>query len=148
MAVDANACVGWGHRYQVLARAGYHYASLAIESERAEAMLVGEQVGGATVGFGGAMPVGKLRLALGIDVMPAGALRPTELTRGVMYATSVKAAWAHGTLSYPLPAHLAVALAYRGGLTAADLTDGAPAPSTASRTDQSHTLTAGLGLRW
>ena len=39
MAVDANACVGWGHRYQVLARAGYHYASLAIESERAEAML-------------------------------------------------------------------------------------------------------------
>jgi hypothetical protein len=148
MTVDAHACVGWGHRYQVQARAGYHYASLEIESERTEAMLVGEQLGGATVGLGGAMPLGKLRLALGLDLMPAGALRPSELAPGVMYATSVKAAWAHSTLSYPLPARLVFALAYRGGLTAADLTDGAPAPSTASRTDQSHTLTAGLGLRW
>lgn len=148
MSVDAHACVGWGHHYQVLARAGYHYGSIEIESERAEAMLVGEQIGGATVGVGGAMPLGKMRLALGIDLMPAGALRPSELSEGVMYATSVKAAWAHSTLSYPLPARLVFALAYRGGLTAADLTDGAPAPSTASRTDQSHTLTAGLGLRW
>jgi hypothetical protein len=148
MAVDAHASVGWGHRYHVLARAGYHYASLEIESERAEAMLVGEKVGGATVGVGGSLPVGRMRLALGLDVMPAGAIRPSELAAGTMYATSVKAAWAYSTLSYPLPARLAFALAYRGGLTAADLTDGAPAPSTASRTDQSHTLTAGLGLRW
>jgi hypothetical protein len=149
MAVDARACVGWGHAWQVQARAGYHYASLQIESERGEAMLVGEKLGGATVGLGGAMPVGtKLRLALGIDVMPAGALRPTELVEGSMYATSVRAAWAHSTLSYSLPARILFALAYRGGMTSADLTDGAAAPSTASRTDQSHTLTAGLGLRW
>ena len=148
LTVDARACVGWGHRYQVQAHAGYHYASLAIESEREEAMLVGETVGGATVGLGGALPVGRMRLALGLDVMPAGAMRPTELPEGVMYATSVKAAWAHSTLSVPLPARLVFALAYRGGLMAADLTDGAAAPSTASRTDQSHTLTAGLGLRW
>lgn len=148
LTVDARACVGWGHRYQVLARAGYHYGSLAVESERDEAMLVGETVGGATFGLGGALPIGRMRLAVGLDVMPAGAMRPSELPEGVMYATSVKAAWAHSTLSLPLPARLVFALAYRGGLTAADLTDGASAPSTASRTDQSHTLTAGLGLRW
>ncbi len=148
LTVDARAGVGWGHRYQVLARAGYHYASLAVESERDEAMLVGETVGGATVGLGGALPVGRMRLALGVEVMPAGAMRPSELPDGVMYATSVKAAWAHSTLSLPLPARLVFALAYRGGLTAAELTDGASAPSTARRTDQSHTLTAGLGRRW
>ncbi|HUQ03893.1 MAG TPA: SH3 domain-containing protein [Kofleriaceae bacterium] len=149
MAVDAHACVGWGQTWQVQARAGYHYASLSIESERGESMLVGEQLGGPTVGVGGAMPVGKkIRVALGLDVMPAGALRPTELAEGSMYATSVRAAWAHSTLTYPLPARIVFALAYRGGMTSAQLTDGAPAPSTASRTDQSHTLTAGLGLRW
>lgn len=148
LTVDARACVGWGHRYQVLARAGYHYASLSVESERDEAMLVGETVGGATVGLGGALPIGRMRVAFGVDVMPAGAMRPAELPAGVMYATSVKAAWAHGTVSLPLPARLVFALAYRGGLTAAELTDGASAPRTASRTDQSHTLTAGLGLRW
>jgi len=94
------------------------------------------------------MPIGRFRLALGLDVMPAGALRPSELPEGVMYATSVHAAWANGTLSMPLPARIVLALAYRGGLTSAALTDGAATPSTASRTDQSHTLTAGLGLRW
>jgi hypothetical protein len=148
LSVAARAAVGWGHQWQVLARAGYHYASLAIESERGESMLVGETLGGATVGVGGALPIGKVRLVLGLDLMPAGALRPSELPEGVMYTTSVKAAWAHSTLSYPLPARLVFALAYRGGLTTAQLTDGAAAPSTANRTDQSHTLTAGLGLRW
>jgi uncharacterized protein YgiM (DUF1202 family) len=147
-AVDAHASVGWGHEWQVLARAGYHYASLDVESERGESMLVGEKLGGPTVGVGGAMPLGRFRLALGLDVMPAGALRPSELPEGVMYATSVHAAWANGTLSMPLPARIVLALAYRGGLTSAALTDGAATPSTASRTDQSHTLTAGLGLRW
>jgi hypothetical protein len=153
MAVDAHATVGWGSRYQVLARAGYHNASLAIESESGESMLVGEKLGGPTVGVGGAMPIGRFRLALGLDVMPAGALRPSELPEGVMYATSVHAAWANATLSMQLPivipaTRIVLALAYRGGLTSAALTDGAATPSTASRTDQSHTLTAGLGLRW
>ena len=46
------------------------------------------------------------------------------------------------------PAHITFALAYLGGLTTADLTDGAETPTIATRTDQSHTVTAGLGLRW
>lgn len=149
LALDARAAVGWGHTWHVAARAGYHYASLAITSERAEAMLVGEQVGGVTVGVAGALPLGRrLALAAAVDVMPAGAQRPAELPPGLLYATSARAAWARTTLTMQLPARIVVALAYRGGVASAALTDGAETPSTATRTDQSHTVTAGLGLGW
>ena len=43
--LDARAELSWGARWQVAARAGYHFASRDITSERPEAMLVGEQIG-------------------------------------------------------------------------------------------------------
>jgi hypothetical protein len=48
----------------------------------------------------------------------------------------------------PLPMHLMVALSYRFGLLSADLTDDGATPKTATRTDQSHLFTAGVGLAW
>jgi uncharacterized protein YgiM (DUF1202 family) len=149
MAIDARAALAYGRGWQVAARAGYHYATLEVESERAEPMLLGEATAGVTVGLGGALPIGdKLSVTASLDVMPAGVQVPAELPPGVLYATSMRAAWARGTVAYRLPAHLVAALSYRGGMASVELTDGAPTPSTASRTDQSHALTAGLGLRW
>lgn len=112
-------------------------------------MLIGEQVAGMTVGVGGALPIGrKLAVSANVDVMPAGAQRPSELPTGVLYATAMQAAWARGTVAYQLPARIVAAVSYRGGVATTDLTDGAATPITAKRTDQSHALTAGIGLSW
>ncbi|HVK76106.1 MAG TPA: SH3 domain-containing protein [Kofleriaceae bacterium] len=147
VAVDARAEVAWGPRWQLAARAGYHFGTLAVESDRAEPMLIGEQVGGLTVGVGGAMPIGRrLAVAAAVDVMPAGVQRPAELPAGIMYATGMQAAWARASVNLQLPRRMVGAIAYRGGVAKFELTNGAATPTTASRTDQSHTLTAGLGL--
>lgn len=149
LAVDAGASLAWGRTWQVAARAGYHYASLAVESDRAEPMLIGEQVAGLTVGVGGALPLGRrAALAAAVDVMPAGAQRPAELPAGVLYATGMRGAWARASVAVRLPARLVGIVAYRGGVATANLTDGAATPTTATRTDQSHAVTAGLGLSW
>jgi uncharacterized protein YgiM (DUF1202 family) len=161
MLVEAEGVVGWipdvatqpaaayGRTWQVAARAGYHYATLAVESERAEPMLLGESTAGVTVGVGGALPIGeKLHVSATVDVMPAGVQVPAELPPGVLYATATQAAWARATVAYRLPAHLVAAVSYRGGMARTELTDGASIPTLADRTDQSHALTAGLGLRW
>jgi hypothetical protein len=47
-----------------------------------------------------------------------------------------------------LPAHLVAALTYRFGALSADLTDNAAMPRTATRTDLSHVITAGVGVAW
>ncbi len=149
MAIDARVAAAYGRTWQVAARAGYHYATLAVESERAEPMLLGESTAGVTVGLGGALPIGeKLQVSATVDVMPAGVQVPAELPPGVLYATATQAAWARATVAYRLPAHLVAAVSYRGGMARTELTDGASIPTLADRTDQSHALTAGLGLRW
>ncbi len=146
--LDARAELSWGARWQVAARAGYHFASRDITSERPEAMLVGEQIGGLTVGVGGGVPLGRVTISAALDVMPTGVQRPAELPAGMLYGTAMRAAWARTTVAVRLPAHLVGALSYRGGLASIDLTDGAATPTVATRRDQSHTVTAGLGLRW
>ncbi len=147
--LDGRAQLGWGRRWQVVARGGYHFGALTIASDRAEPMLVGEQVAGLTVGLGGAVPLGRrAALTTAIDVMPAGAQRPSELLPGILYANGMRAAWLHTTVSLRLPARMVAAVSYRGTLATVDLTDGAAAPTTATRTDQAHSVTAGLGLAW
>jgi hypothetical protein len=48
-----------------------------------------------------------------------------------------------------LPAHLVAALSYKFGAISTDLTDGAAMmPKTATRTDLSHVVTAGVGVAW
>ncbi|MCE9573436.1 MAG: SH3 domain-containing protein [Deltaproteobacteria bacterium] len=146
--VDARAELGWGSRWHVAARAGYHYGAMAITSDRTEAMLVGEHIGGLTVGVGGGVPIGRVTLSAAVDVMPTGVQAPDELPAGMLYGTAMRAAWARTTIAIRLPAHLVGAISYRGGLASIDLTDGAATPTVATRSDQSHTVTAGLGLRW
>jgi hypothetical protein len=139
--IDASAEAGWGGAWSIAARGGYHHAELDIESERTEPMLVGERIGGATVGLGGTAPIGsRIALAAAIDVMPSGRHAPAEA--GAPAATSVRGAWARGTVTVRLPAHLALALAYRGGAVNAAMSDGT------KRSDRSHAVTAGVGVTW
>jgi hypothetical protein len=104
-------------------------------------MLVGERIGGPTVGLGATAPIGRrVAVAAAIDVMPSGRHAPSEA--GVAAATSVRGAWARGTVTVRLPAHLALALVYRGGAVDAALPDGT------TRNDRSHAVTAGVGVTW
>jgi hypothetical protein len=147
--IDAYAEVGLGRLPYVAARGGIHYATLSVKSDRVEPMLIGERIAGATVGLGGALPLGRLlSLSAAVDVMPAGAQRMSELPPGTLYASSVRALWARATLAMPLPSHLVAALSYRFGELTAELTDGGAMPKTATRTDQSHVVTAGVGVAW
>jgi hypothetical protein len=147
--VDAHAEVAWGKTWKVAARAGYHYAALNVSTDRTDAMLVGEKIGGMTVGVGGSLPINQRFAVTGaIDIMPAGVQSPDQLPKGLLYATSMQAAWARTTVTVKLPANLVGALSYRGGIASADLTDGAATPVTAKRSDQSHIVTAGVGLTW
>jgi hypothetical protein len=149
LAIDAYAEAGLGRMPYVALRGGVHYARFSVTSDRAEAMLIGERIAGATVGLGGALGLGHgLALSAAADAMPAGAQKLAKLPAGTLYATTVKAAWGRGTLSYALPAHLQAAVSYRFGIQSAQLTDGGMAPKTASRTDLSHEVTAGVGLAW
>jgi SH3 domain-containing protein len=141
LVIDASAEVGWGRAWSIAARGGYHYATLDVESERTEPMLVGARISGATVGLGATAPLGRrFAVAAAIDVMPAGDHAPAEA--GIAAATSVRGAWARGTLTARLSAHLAAALAYRGGAVDATLPDGT------ARSDRTHAVTAGLGVTW
>ncbi len=149
LVVDASAAVGWGGDSYVMARGGFHDAWFSVESDRAEPMLVGEQVAGVTVGLGGGVPLGqRLSLSADIDVMPAGVQRPSEALPGALHATGVQGAWTHTTLAFRLPARMVAAVAYHGTYMRAALTDGAATPILATRTDQSHVVTAGLGVTW
>ena len=60
----------------------------------------------------------------------------------------MRGAFARAAVAVRLPARMVGAIAYRGGMATAELTDGAATPTAATRSDQSHTLTAGLGLAW
>lgn len=149
LGIDTYGELGLGSLPQVTVRGGIHYATLSVKSDRAEPMLIGERVAGATVGLGGALPIGRRLLAsASVDVMPVGAQKMSELPTGTMYATTVRGLWARATLAMPLPSHLLAAVSYRFGTQSADLTDGAAMPKTATRTDQSHVVTAGVGVIW
>ena len=149
-ALDAYGEVGWGGLRHIALRGGVHYATMSVESERTEPMLLGERIAGATVGLEGAVPLyRRLVLSASVDVMPAGAQRLNKLPAGTLYASTVQQAWARASLSLPLPLHLIGAVCYRFGALSADLSDGAAMmPKTASRTDQSHVITAGVGMTW
>lgn len=139
--IDASAEVGWGRTWWLAARGGYHVTSFSVDSDRAEPMLVGEQVRGATVGLGAAVPIGRrFALAAAVDVMPAGDHQPDDPS--VAAATTVRGGWARGMLTVRLPAHLMGALAYRAGMLDAQLPDGT------TRSDRSHAVSAGLGVTW
>jgi len=149
LAIDAYAELGLGSLPHVALRGGIHYGTLSVESDRAEPMLIGERIAGPTIGVAGALPIGdRLVLSASVDGMPVGAQKMSELPPGTMYATTVRGLWARTMLAMPLPAHLVAALSYRFGALSADLTDGAAMPRTASRTDLSHVVTAGVGVIW
>jgi hypothetical protein len=133
LGIDTYGELGLGSLPQVTVRGGIHYATLSVKSDRAEPMLIGERVAGATVGLGGALPIGRRLLAsASVDVMPVGAQKMSELPTGTMYATTVRGLWARATLAMPLPSHLLAAVSYRFGTQSADLTDGAAMPKTAA----------------
>jgi hypothetical protein len=148
-AVDACAELALGRMPHLAARAGVHYATFSVKPDRAEAMLIGERLAGVTGGLGGSLPIGRrLSLSAVADVMPVGSQRLSRAPPGTLYATTVRGAWARGTLTMPLPAHLVAALSYRFGIVTAQLTDDGSIPKTARRTDQSHVVTAGIGVTW
>jgi hypothetical protein len=149
-AVDGYAEVGWGGLRHLALRGGVHYATMSVESQRTEPMLIGERIAGATVGLGGALPIyRRLLFSAAVDVMPMGAQRLNRLPAGTLYATTVQEAWARASLSMPLPLHLIGAVCYRYGMLSAELSDGAATtPKTANRSDQSHVITAGVGMAW
>jgi hypothetical protein len=150
LAVNAYGELGWGGLRYIALRGGIHYATMSVESERNEPMLLGERIAGATVGLGGALPLyRRLTFSAAFDVMPMGAQRLNRLPTGALYADSVQEMWARAALSMPLPAHLMAAVCYRFGALSAELTDGAATtPKTASRSDMSHVVTAGVGMTW
>ena len=150
LAVNAYGELGWGSLRYIALRGGIHYATMSVESERNEPMLLGERIAGATVGLGGALPLyRRLTFSAAFDVMPMGAQRLNRLPTGALYADSVQEMWARAALSMPLPAHLMAAVCYRFGALSAELTDGAATtPKTASRSDMSHVVTAGVGMTW
>ncbi|HEU4726257.1 MAG TPA: SH3 domain-containing protein [Kofleriaceae bacterium] len=147
--IDAYGVVGMGTRSYVALRGGVHYSTLSVSTDRMDPMLLGERVAGATVGVTGGLPLGRRFLAsAAADVMPVGAQKLDKLPAGTLYGTSVKALWARAMVSMALPAHLVAGLSYRFGAASTDLTDGAAMPKTATRTDLSHVVTAGVGLTW
>jgi hypothetical protein len=147
MTVMARAEVTYAPRWRVAGRLGWYYGSLAVESDRADAMLLGESVAGPTVGVGGGLPIGRrFAVAAAVDVAPFLTQAPSEQPPGFMYGTSMQAGWASVMGTMQLPWRLTGALAYRAGLSSLELTDGAAL--TASRSDQSHTITAGVRLAW
>jgi hypothetical protein len=147
MKVMARAEVTYAPSWRVAGRLGWYYDSLAVESDRADAMLLGESVAGPTVGVGGGLPLGRrFAVAGAIDVAPFLTQAPSEQPAGFMYGTSMQAAWASVMGTMQLPWRLTGALAYRAGLSSLELTDGAA--KSASRSDQSHTITAGVRLAW
>jgi SH3-like domain-containing protein len=149
IAIDGYAEVGFGGKRYIAARGGVHYATLSVDSERDEPMLIGERIAGATAGLAGAMPVGRyVTLSASVDVMPFGTQRMSRLPEGALHASEVKGAWARATVAMPLPAHLIGAVSYRFGAITAQLTDDGMTPKTASRSDQSHVVTAGVGVAW
>jgi hypothetical protein len=149
LGVDGYGEIGWGGPRYVALRGGVHYAKLSVSSDRTEPMLLGERIGGPTVGLAGGLPVWRsVTFSAAFDVMPAGNQRLSRTPPGTLYATGVRAMWAHAGLAMPLPAHLLAALSYRFGLLSADLTDGAAMPKTATRSDQSHVITGGVGMAW
>ena len=143
MAVDAYGELAVGGSLSVALRGGIHYATFSVETDRTEPMLLGEQSRGAIVGIGGTVPMGtRVLLSAAIDVMPAGERQSSAEPMGLPARTGVQGGWAHATLAIQLPAHLIAALAYRGRLLAAER-DGAT-----QRRDQSHAVTAGVGMAW
>src|SRR5207247_11439785 len=94
-ALDAYGEVGWGGMRYIALRGGVHYATMSVESDRSEPMLLGERIAGATVGLEGAVPLyRRLVLSASVDVMPAGAQRLNRLPTGALYASTVQEAWA------------------------------------------------------
>jgi hypothetical protein len=149
ISVDAYAELGLGNLPHLAVRGGVHYATFSVKSDRAEAMLIGERIAGATVGVAGTLPLGRrLALSAATDIMPVGAQRMSRVPPGTLYATTVRGGWARGALTMALPAHLVAAVSYRFGILTAHLTDDAATPKTASRTDLSHEVTAGVGMTW
>jgi hypothetical protein len=141
IAIDASAEVGWGHTWSVAARGGYHMASFAVDSDRTDPMLVGEQFRGPTVGLGGSVPIGaRFAVVAAVDFMPAGEHQPDDPS--VAAATAVRGGWARTMVTVKLPAHLVGALAYRAGMLDAELPEGK------TRSDRSHAVSAGLGMTW
>lgn len=149
LVVDGSGEVRYGAGRYVAARAGVHYAKFSVETDRTEPMLIGERVGGLTVGLAGGWPLGRRFAVSGaIDVMPAGSQQMTDLPPGTLYATAVRGGWARSTVTMQLPSHLVAAVSYRGGLVSSTLTDGAETPKSGTRTDQSHAVMAGVGMSW
>jgi hypothetical protein len=147
MSVNGRAEVTYAPSWRVAGRLGWHYGSLAVESDRDDAILLGETFAGPTVGLGGGLPIGRRFAVMGaVDVAPFLTQAPSEQPDGFLYGTSMQAAWASLMGTMQLPWRLTGALAYRAGLTSLDLTDGAA--TNASRTDQTHTITAGVRLAW
>ena len=80
-----------------------------------------------------------------LDIAPLSTQRPLKLPDGGLYGTSMKEGWATVVGTMKLPWKLTGALTYRGGLASLSLTNGG---SNATRSDQSHTITAGVRLAW
>jgi uncharacterized protein YraI len=149
LAVNAYGEIGWGGARYIALRGGVHYSTMSVESERNEPMLLGERIAGATVGLGGALPLyRRLTFSAAFDFMPLGAQRLNRLPEGALFADTVQEMWARAALSMPLPAHLMAAVCYRFGTLSAELSDGGAMPKTASRSDMSHVVTAGVGMTW
>ena len=146
MSILARAEFTYAPSWRVSGRLGYHYGTLSTDSPREDAMVIGEQVGGPTVGLGGGYPINhRFAVEGALDVAPASTQRPTKLPGGGLYGTSMKEGWATVVGTMKLPWKLTGALQYRGGLASLSLTNGS---TTASRSDQSHTITAGVRLAW
>lgn len=135
--VDAYAEVGWGQRFYVAARGGYHHASLSVDSDRTEPMLLGEQTAGLTAGLGGGMGItSRVSLAVSVDVMPSGT-QHWESVPGTPETTTVRGAWGRTQLAVRLISHVVAAVSYRATVV-----------GSATRTDQAHAVTAGVGVTW
>ena len=149
MAVMARAELTYAPSWQVSGRVGWHYNDLSVDSELNEDMLLGETAAGPTFGVGGGYPINdRFAVMAAVDVAPLSVQAPKERPQDFLYGTSMTAAWATAAGTVKLPWRLTGALAYRFGMASLELTNGAATPAAATRTDQSHTVTAGVRLAW
>ncbi len=145
--VDARGELAYRGNVELAARAGYHYAHLAIDTTAVDMPITGEAIAGYTMGLAAALPMDKWTLSAALDLMPAGVQAPTvEVTDGMLYGTTATGAWASGGLTYRWTARWLGIASYRYGRSTIAMTDNAADPNTATRVDQSHTVMAGIGL--
>ena len=147
---QASAKLGYVSRHGAFVRVGYHFETLNLDNADNAAELPREQLQSPLVGIEFWLPelVGSLSAAICGELMLGTSIDQSE---GKEDGAEVDSAWALGArlyVSYPVTSYLSLDAVYRYGLTRAKWNGTSNrdlAVTDASRTDQAHLVTVGMG---